>query len=417
MLNQLKKNNFKQYFLSGILTSFFLNTALGQDKQFLINASANTTDINYWWSNKNNFGREISNFDIQTSLRLKKDKKTYVVDISINSENKFYINESFIKYNLSEKTFLRFGKYYRDFSTYLNDEISSGSMLISYNAEPMPKIGLFSSKSIKRNPDINFEFGIAHGIFDKNDFYTSAPFLHEKFLYMNFVKPSYEFGIGFVHEAMWGGSTILLGDQPQKIKDFFKIFISADGPLKEGEPHANALGNHLGIWDFYYKKNINDYTLKVYYQHLFEDTSGLRFANKWDGLWGIELINYIPKTNILFEYLDTTNQFINPPYVSESYYNHTEYRGGWGYKNYTIGNPFLSHVEPNPSNIIYMGVNGVIFNDYFYQIKASRRINIHDIINYKIGIKKEIALNQILGIFIINNDEKIGIQLSLSKIL
>ena len=417
MLNPLKKNNSKKYFFVGILISFLFNTAPAQDRQFLIDASANTTDANYWWSNKNSFGRESSNFDLQTSWRFKENKRVYLVDISLNSENKFYINESFIKYNLSEETFLRFGKYYRDFSAYLNDEISSGSMLVSHNAEPMPKIGLFTSRSIKKNQHINFEFGIANGIFDKNEFYTNRPFLHEKFIYINVVKPGHEFGVGFVHEAMWGGSTVLLGDQPQKIKDFFKVFISADGPLKDGQPHANALGNHLGIWDFYYKKNINDYTIKLYYQHFFEDTSGLRFANKWDGLWGLELINYIPKTNILFEYLDTTNQFINPPYVAESYYNHGEYRGGWSYKNYTIGNPFLNHVGPNPLNVIHMGINGPVSNDYFYQIKASRKINTEDFIKYKIGIKKEISLNQILNIFIINSEKKVGIEVSFSKIL
>ena len=75
-----------------------------------------------------------------------------------------------------------------------------------------------------------------------------------KFVYINIIKSNYEFGIGFVHEAMWGGSTRLLGSQPDKIQDFLKVFISADGPYKEGEPHANALGNHLGIWDFFYKK-------------------------------------------------------------------------------------------------------------------------------------------------------------------
>ena len=37
--------------------------------------------------------------------------------------------------------------------------------------------------------------------------------------------------------------------------DYLKIFISADGPLLDGDAHANALGNHLGIWDFYFQKN------------------------------------------------------------------------------------------------------------------------------------------------------------------
>jgi hypothetical protein len=417
MLNPLKKNNSKKYFFVGILISFLFNTAPAQDRQFSIDASANTTDANYWWSNKNSFGRESSNFDLQTSWRFKDSKRVYLVDISLNSENKFYINESFIKYNLSEETFLRFGKYYRDFSAYLNDEISSGSMLVSHNAEPMPKIGLFTSRNIKKNQHINFEFGIAHGIFDKNDFYTNRPFLHEKFIYINVVKPSYEFGVGFVHEAMWGGSTVLLGDQPQTIKDFFKVFISADGPLKEGQPHANALGNHLGIWDFYYKKNINDYTIKLYYQHFFEDTSGLRFANKWDGLWGLELINYIPKTNILFEYLDTTNQFINPPYVAESYYNPGEYPGGWSYKNYTIGNPFMSHSNQEETAMIHLGLSGTISSNY-YKIYISKRINISDSIKYKVMLSKKINPKSKVNFFIVNNESNNGgFGVSISKML
>ena len=40
-----------------------------------------------------------------------------------------------------------FGRYYRDYSRYLNDELSSGSILISNNAQAMPKIGVVSNKS------------------------------------------------------------------------------------------------------------------------------------------------------------------------------------------------------------------------------------------------------------------------------
>ena len=39
----------------------------------------------------------------------------------------------------------------------------------------------------------------------------------------------------------------------KKSEVFFKVFISADGEYIDG-PHANALGSHLGIWDFYYQK-------------------------------------------------------------------------------------------------------------------------------------------------------------------
>ena len=70
--------------------------------------------------------------------------------------------------------------------------------------------------------------------------------------------------------------------------DFWKVFISADGEKVEGQPHANALGNHLGIWDFYLNKKNKSNVLKFYYQHFFEDTGGLRFQNRSDGLWGFE---------------------------------------------------------------------------------------------------------------------------------
>ena len=44
------------------------------------------------------------------------------------------------------------------------------------------------------------------------------------------------------------------GNQPDSFKDFLKVIIAADEPKLEGEPHANALGSHNGIWDFYVTK-------------------------------------------------------------------------------------------------------------------------------------------------------------------
>ena len=35
-----------------------------------------------------------------------------------------------------------------------------------------------------------------------------------------------------------------------------KVFISGDGRQKDGQMHANALGNHLGIWNIYLLKKI-----------------------------------------------------------------------------------------------------------------------------------------------------------------
>ena len=420
MLKKLKIIRINKFSKLFVILSFIANTLLfAQEQEIELKIQSNLESLDSWWLEKNNFGITPTSFDFQGSWKLKTLKTTYAINILAQKES-VYFNESFIKHNFSDKTFLRVGRYYRDFSHYLNDELSSGHMLISHNAEPMPKVGLVTSQKIKKLKKIDFDFGIAHAIFNQNDFYSEAPMLHEKFLYMNIKNNNYQVSIGFIHEAMWGGNIVGIGDQPNTFKDFLKVFISEDGPLKEGEPHANALGNHLGVWDFYYQKNNNNRILKFYYQHFFEDTSGFRFKNKTDGLWGIELKNYVPETTILFEYLDTTHQNINPPYVNDAYYNHYEYNLGWSYKNYTLGNPFINHLNVEPTEVFHIGVSGKILSNYQYKIKASRRTNINNPIKYKLVIGKTMDNKTKKGIpafniFIANNDNgKNGVGIGIS---
>ena len=414
---KLSKNNFRGYAFTVLIILSLINILYSQEKDITFTIQKNPIDTNYWWLEKNNFGREISEFGFESHLKFKKSNTTYIVnlfsDFKNNNLEKIYINESFVKHNLSENTFIRFGRYYRDFSTYLNDELSSGSMLISHNAQSMPKVGLVTSYVIKKNDDISFDFGIAHGVFNKNDIYKKEPLLHEKFLYMNIIKNDYKLSLGFVHEAMWGGNITYAGNQPRTISNFLKVFISEDGPWDF--PHANALGNHLGIWDFSLEKKNNDKILKLYYQHLFEDTSGLRFANKTDGLWGVELIDYLFNTTILIEYLNTTNQFINYPYVHEKYYNHGLYGFGWSYKNYTLGNPFIDHLNAIDTAVLHLGIKGTFLNNYTYTMKLSRRTNISDKIKYKLALSKIINDKNQIDIFMVNNDSANGFGISISK--
>ena len=188
--------------------------------------------------------------------------------------------------------------------------------------------------------------GISHAKLEKSKVYNEEPKIHEKFIYLDILMNEKEkFSIGLVHEAMWGGSSYRLGQQPDSFRDFLKVLISGDQEKAGGEPHANALGNHLGIWDFVYEKKINSKHLSFYYQHLFEDTSGLRFANKTDGLWGLRLNNYINNLDFLIEYFTTKNQSIDPPYVDEFYYNHGVYDEGWSYRGKTLGTPFISSTD------------------------------------------------------------------------
>jgi hypothetical protein len=282
-------------------------------------------------------------------------------------------------------------------------------MLISKNAQPMPKIGLVTSKNFSRNKDITLDLGIAHGFFDKSgrgydNFYLKSPFLHEKFIYLNIQRDKYKIGLGLVHEAIWSGSTRDLGQQPNSFKDFLKIFISADGKY-EGGPHANALGSHVGIWDFYYQLNNKNKMMKFYYQHFFEDTSSLRFANSIDGLWGIELENYLPNTNLLFEYLDTTHCCTDPPYQDDNYYANYQYTAGWTYKNYVLGNPFIRNTAAFRELIKVFHV-GIIMEkpSYYLKIQSSRKINLTDTFKYKVQAGKKIKDHIELNVYVLKND-------------
>ena len=418
MSSQYKKIS-KYFTQAALILLLFCNNIFADNPKVKISIIDNPKNMDFWWIKNNNFGIDPSSTN-NGFLWYKKNStityqlKTLVVDSSFN------FNESFIKYNFSKETYLRFGKYYRDYSTYFNDSISSGRILISNNAEAIPKVGFVSAYKINKANIIDFNFGISHGILDKNTSYTKPPMLHEKFIYMTIRSGSNSiFEIGFVHEAIWGGKTLDDGEYTgSSLKDFLKVFISADGPLIENTLHANALGNHLGIWDFSYQKRKNDKLLKIYYQHFFEDTSGLRFANKTDGLWGLELENYLINTNILIEYLSTMNQDLNNDYLRDGYYNHSTYNLGWSYKDYIIGNPFINNLAIVPTEVMHLGIEGKISNSTnSYKILSSRRINISDDIKLKIVLKRQLFDTVDYGIFLVSDGREKGLGFSLDWII
>lgn len=431
-INFYKKN----YFI--IFTLILINTLFSQNSS-TIQFNTFPTNDDYWWLNNNNYGKQLSDTEIEYTFETRSNKTEYKVTISNSFQDNDYvidengnivdqifkgkklsIGESFVKHNFSEQTFIRIGKYYRDFSKYLNDDLSSGSMLISRNAQPMPKIGLVHKYTF--NDKLDFEVGISHGVFERNNFYSKkAPFLHEKFVYMNFKNNQNKFSVGFVHEAMWAGETENYGSFPSSLRDYFKIFVSADGEQVQGSPHANALGNHLGIWDFHYERNINTEKIKIYYQHIFEDTSSLRFANKFDGLWGIELENFIKNHSILLEYLNTSHAYDNPPYQADRYYWNHQYRTGWSYEGNIIGNPYVNANRSDDTNmtrlkdltkLVHFGLNGQLSSIY-YNIKASRRINSNDFIKYRIEVGKSVNNKLKVSLFVVNNSVNDGLGLSI----
>ena len=391
-----------------ILFISLLCFTFGNDISAQINVTINPSGDS-WWQSYNNYGLPGDQSYITFDLEKRNDNNELKMKILNNFKNDLIFGESFFKRKFSNQSYLKFGRYYRDFSLYLNDELSSGSLLISQNAEPMPKIGYVSNISFK---NLNFKIGLSHAVFNESEIYTKAPQLHEKFIYLNVNKNQYSYGIGLVHEAMWGGSSSELGDFPNSFNDFLKVVIAADGEKGENDAHANALGNHLGIWDFFLIKNNDTNSFKLYYQHIFEDTSGLRFANQTDGLWGIEIDNYVPLTTIVVEYLDTTKCCIDPPYVDDKYYDNYQYQTGWSYKNYTLGNPLIPRLPFESSRYLFLGI-GAQMNSYKIKIKSSKDIYKKSDMNYKISFIKSFDKSS-LELFLVNSinqQKQVGLML------
>ena len=132
--------------------------------------------------------------------------------------------------------------------------------------------------------------------------------------------------------------------------------------------------------------------MKFYYQHFFEDTSGLRFKNRTDGLWGFEFTDLRYKIDYLIEYLNTSNQDRDPPYVNDSYYNHTEYTLGWSYRGNVIGNPFINNLIPNPSEVVHFGIQSFKDQVIQYKLLLSRQIDTKDSLKYSIQIGKNMII-------------------------
>ena len=118
--------------------------------------------------------------------------------------------------------------------------------------------------------------GFSHGWLSKGS-YIKAPFLHEKYFYLKKqFNNNLELEAGVFHEAIWGGKTIEYGSQPQKFSDYLRVVLGQSGSNNAyvGE-QINVLGNHLGIWDIAITKNYISAKYKFYFQHPFEDKSGV----------------------------------------------------------------------------------------------------------------------------------------------
>lgn len=227
------------------------------------------------------------------------------------------------------------------------------NFLMSGNARAIPGF-LVESPYAQRIFDwLDLDWGIAHYELNDDRFVEGA-MLHYKRLIAHFkFSPRTTLRAGIQHYAQWGGFSPERGQQPEGFSDFIDIFLARKGGEGAADTdQANALGNHLGVYQLEFEHRMVHASVILYHDHPFEDGSGTRLQNFPDGIWGVYF-----KTNdkdydnflkgLVFEYFQTTNQSGDPsdPSGADNYFRSGVYRSGWTYDGNIIGFPFISMDE------------------------------------------------------------------------
>jgi len=235
------------------------------------------------------------------------------------------------------------------------EPLSSGSIIWSGNARPLPKIEIGTAGYV----DVPFTGGkleakasLAHGWFEA-DRHVENVMLHQKYIYF---RTSWDFPLainyGFHHYAQWGGISPRHGALPVDWDSYRRVFLAESGGENSPEGwQINRFGNHIGSRHLGFDWERDDNTIGVYHQDVYEDESGRVKSNFPDGLWGIywESNNEKPMVKgLLYEWLYTADQS-GPVHDwraglggEDNYFNHGVYQNGWTSHNMIIGTPFIT---------------------------------------------------------------------------
>lgn len=290
----------------------------------------------------------------------------------------------------------------------LDSSLSSGSMGLSRNAQPIPMIFIGISEYV----DVPFTNGyfktkghLSHGWFEE-DRYISNALLHSKSFYLKLdleEEIGWTAASGVVHFAQYGGISSQGDRQPSSFSDFLRVFTGSGIPNPDGttEGESNGLGNHLGIIETTVTQRVGRHNFALNYQKPFEDFGSLQYISLTDYLLGLEWD--LPETGsfidkVYFEYIQTKWQggpgLPDPTDIIENVednfgyqfggrddnYNNFLYRSGWTYQGQVIGNPLFLTYE---RTLNFMET----YPDYGVAIASNRIRAVHMGVGGKLGEK------------------------------
>ena len=348
---------------------------------------------------------------------------------AVHADHKAYLQQAYL--NLQYHSFFLEAGSREDRQVVRDNLLSTGSFVKGTNAKPIPQVhfGTNDFWTVPYTKDwlqVNFDFG--YGKFmdsgyredqfqehDINRSYAKGIWYHQKHLYFrsNPEKPVFV-TVGIEHAVQFGGAKYKYVDgqltsskKPTDLKAFWKVILPG-GDTNYFENNANedwVWGNHVGVMTYQIGWNITkDHQVQAYLDNPFEDGSGIRKGNGYDGLWGLQYSNkaagrqYI--RGIVLEYFQSTNQSgplhwdggdYPEPIRSQikdkvtgkdEYYNHSFYVS-YSHYGMTPGNPLItspiynadgySAFRDNRVKAWHLGMNGEITDRLSYLVKGSYR--------------------------------------------
>lgn len=301
-----------------------------------------------------------------------------------------------------------------------NPKLSSGGMVESSNARPIPQIRLEVPDYVTipgTHNWLHLKGHVAYGRFtdDKwqEDFtstgnkYAKDVLYHSKSLYAkigNKERFPITFEGGMQMSAQFGGDQYIAGqkdpviDMPTRFIDFMRVLVpmAGDDTTPEGE-QVNIYGNHVGSWNFAVTAYLDQWKLKAYYEHYFDDHSQMFFQyGRWkDGQIGLEVT--FPKNRFIntfvYEGLGTKDQtgpmlydafwgeFEEQISAKDNYYNHYLYQG-WQHWGMGIGNPLLPGPVYNKNGQITFVSNRVLAHHIGLSGSPSEALNYRILLSY-----------------------------------
>lgn len=268
----------------------------------------------------------------------------------------------------------------KEFAGLSDSTLTSGSVAMSGNARPYPKIRISTPdfvNIIPLNDIISFKFYYSDGLLGSGRInygnVSKIPdiYMHQKSLYFRLGGLHHKFSLyaGFNHQAIWGGEEKIFSGG-LRTSEAYRYVIT-------GKAWANSrVGNHFGTIDVGAEWRGKTWGIFLYRQSIYEDGSLSQLTNIADGLNGIKINrvkidrnDLLLKLNtLLFEFIYTKEQggsifdYDKGIFGNDNYFNHYVYDQGWSYRGRSLGTPLIGNQNRMSKELVH-GDKGFTINN------------------------------------------------------